>query len=152
VTIHRLEREQYLDRPVDRVFTFFAEARNLERITPSWLKFEVLTPEPIEMRVGTEIDYRLRFRGVPLRWTSRIEGWEPGQSFIDRQLRGPYGTWHHRHTFAAKGTGTIVRDVVDYALPLGAVGELAHPLFVRRDLERIFDYRHRAVLSLLAGG
>jgi ligand-binding SRPBCC domain-containing protein len=149
VNVHRLEREQYIDRPLEDVFDFFAEAHNLERITPPWLSFQVLTPDPIEMGVGALIDYRLRVHGLPLRWTSRIENWEPGRSFVDRQLRGPYGLWHHRHTFAERGGGTVVRDEVDYAMPFGAVGDLAHPLFVRRDLERIFTYRHEAVPRLL---
>jgi hypothetical protein len=150
VRVHRLEREQRIEQPLDEVFEFFAAARNLERLTPPWLSFEVLTPEPIEMRVGTLIDYRLRVHGIPLRWQSRIEEWEPGQSFIDRQIRGPYGLWHHRHTFAADGSATIVRDTVDYGLPLGALGDVAHPLFVRRDLERIFAYRRQAVIEALA--
>jgi ligand-binding SRPBCC domain-containing protein len=149
VSVHRLEREQYVDQPLPDVFAFFAEAHNLQRITPPWLSFQVLTPEPIEMGVGTLIDYRLRVHGVPLRWTSRIEEWEPGRRFVDRQLRGPYGLWHHRHTFAEAGRGTVVRDEVDYAMPLGALGDLAHPLFVRRDLERIFVYRHEAVPRLM---
>jgi ligand-binding SRPBCC domain-containing protein len=149
VNVHRLQREQYIERPPADVFRFFAEAHNLERITPPWLSFEVLTPDPIEMRVGALIDYRLRVHGIPLRWTSRIEDWEPGHSFVDRQLHGPYGLWHHRHTFAESGRGTVVRDEVDYAMPLGAFGDLAHPLFVRRDLERIFTYRREAVPRLL---
>lgn len=149
MNVHRLEREQYIDRPLGDVFHFFAEAHNLERITPPWLSFQVLTPDPIEMGVGVLIDYRLRVHGLPLRWTSRIEDWEPGHSFVDRQMRGPYGLWHHRHTFSEQGGGTVVRDEVDYAMPYGAVGDLAHPLFVRRDLERIFTYRHEAVPRLL---
>jgi ligand-binding SRPBCC domain-containing protein len=149
VNVHRLQREQYVGRPLADVFDFFAEAHNLERITPPWLSFTVLTPDPIEMGVGALIDYRLRVHGVPLRWTSRIEDWEPGRSFVDRQLRGPYGLWHHRHTFAEAGQGTVVRDEVDYAMPFGALGDLAHPLFVRRDLERIFTYRHEAVPRVL---
>jgi ligand-binding SRPBCC domain-containing protein len=149
VNVHRLQREQYVDRPLADVFDFFAEPHNLERITPPWLSFTVLTPDPIEMGVGALIDYRLRVHGVPLRWTSRIEDWEPGRSFVDRQLRGPYGLWHHRHTFAEAGQGTVVRDEVDYAMPFGALGDLAHPLFVRRDLERIFTYRHEAVPRVL---
>jgi ligand-binding SRPBCC domain-containing protein len=149
VNVHRLQREQYVARPLADVFDFFAEAHNLERITPPWLSFTVLTPDPIEMRVGALIDYRLRVHGIPLRWTSRIEDWEPGRSFVDRQLRGPYGLWHHRHTFAEEGQGTVVGDEVDYAMPFGALGDLAHPLFVRRDLERIFTYRHEAVPRLL---
>jgi ligand-binding SRPBCC domain-containing protein len=142
VKVHLLEREQRVEYPLDHVFEFFAAARNLERLTPSWLSFEVLTPEPIDMQVGTLIDYRLRLRGIPLRWTSRIEEWVPGRSFTDRQLKGPYGLWHHRHTFETDGEATIVRDAVHYGLPLGPLGELSHALFVRRDLERIFAFRH----------
>ncbi len=150
MSVHRLTREQHLDHPVAAVFAFFAEARNLERITPPWLSFNVLTADPIEMRVGTLIDYRLRVHRVPLRWTSRIEEWEPGRAFVDRQLRGPYGLWHHRHTFEPDDTGgTLVRDHVEYALPFGRLGTLAHALFVRRDLERIFAYRHEAVRRLM---
>lgn len=145
MTVHHLERRQYLEHPRDAVFEFFARAPNLERITPPWLRFELLTPEPIEMRVGTLIEYRLHVHRVPLRWTSRIEEWEPGRGFVDRQLRGPYGLWHHRHSFQAAGAGTVVLDQVDFALPLGPLGEVAHRLFVRRDLRRIFDYRHEAV-------
>lgn len=149
--VHQLQREQVLGHPVDEVFDFFAQAGNLERITPLWLSFTVLTPEPIAMRTGALIDYRLRVHGVPLRWTSRIEEWEPGRAFVDRQLRGPYALWHHRHTFEPAGAGTLVRDRVDYALPVGRLGDLAHPLFVRRDLERIFAHRQAAVERLLAG-
>jgi hypothetical protein len=149
VRVHRLEREQRLEQPLERVFEFFAAARNLEHLTPPWLRFEVLNAEPIEMRAGALIDYRLRVHRIPLRWTSQIEEWEPGRCFVDRQLRGPYGLWRHRHTFAVDGAGTVVRDSVDYGLPLGPLGELAHALFVRRDLERIFDYRRRAVTAAL---
>ncbi len=141
---HRLEREQVLPRRIDEVIAFFAEARNLERITPPWLVFRVLTPEPIEMRVGALIDYRLRVHGIRLSWTTRIEEWEPGAGFVDRQIAGPYRLWRHRHSFRARGDGTVVTDVVDYALPFGPLGDLAHRLFVRRDLERIFAYRHAA--------
>jgi len=144
VTHHRLQREQLLPRRIEEVIAFFAEARNLERITPPWLVFRVLTPEPIEMRVGILIDYRLRVHGIPLNWTTRIEQWDPGAGFVDRQIAGPYRLWHHRHTFRAQGDSTVVTDVVDYALPFGPLGELAHRLLVRRDLERIFAHRHAA--------
>jgi ligand-binding SRPBCC domain-containing protein len=147
--VHRLERRQRLGRPADEVFAFFARAHNLERITPSWLHFEVRGTEPGEMGEGTLIHYRLRLHGLPLRWTSRIEEWDPGRSFVDRQLRGPYRLWHHRHTFTDDGEGTLVGDEVHYALPLGRLGEIAHPLLVKPDLERIFDYRHAAVAGLL---
>ena len=150
MAVHRLERRQYLDRPLDEVFAFFAEARNLERITPPWLRFEVLTPEPVEMAVGGVIDYRLTLHGIPLGWTSQIEVWEPGRQFVDRALRGPFSLWHHRHRFASSDQGTIVADEVHYAPPLGRLGELAHPLLVARDLDRIFAYRHEAAQRILA--
>ncbi len=147
--IHRLAREQRVEAALDDVFEFFSVARNLERITPPWLRFEVITPEPIAMRTGTLIDYRLRLHGIPLRWRSRIEEWEPGRVFVDRQVRGPYRLWHHRHEFEPDGAATVVRDIVHYALPLGRVGALAAP-FVRRDLERIFDHRRERVRELSA--
>jgi ligand-binding SRPBCC domain-containing protein len=149
VTVHRLEHEQRVEAPLERVFEFFAAARNLERLTPAWLRFEVVTPGPITMRVGTLIDYHLRVHGVPMRWTSRIEEWDPGAGFVDRQVRGPYALWHHRHSFETAGTATWVRDDIHYGLPLGAAGRVAHRLFVRRDLERIFSYRQRAVSAVL---
>jgi ligand-binding SRPBCC domain-containing protein len=147
---HRLERAQVVRRSREEVFAFFARARNLESITPPWLRFEVLTPEPVAMRAGTLIEYRLRLHRLPLRWTSRIEEWEPGAAFVDRQVRGPYRLWHHRHEFAPHPDGTVVRDRVDYALGLGALGEVAGALVVHRDLERIFDFRRAAVARLLA--
>ena len=101
------------------------------------------------MHGGTMIEYRLRLRGVPLRWVSLIEEWEPGRRFVDRQLRGPYRLWHHTHEFAEHPDGTLVRDRVRYQIPLGPLGALAHAAFVRRDLDRVFDFRHAAVRRLL---
>lgn len=144
--VHRLEREQVVARPFGEVFQFFSAARNLELITPPWLAFEVLSAEPEPMREGTLISYRLKLRGVPLRWQSRIEEWEPGRRFVDMQVRGPYRLWRHRHEFEALDDGgTLVRDRVDYALPLGPLGSVAHAAFVGRDLEKIFDFRREAV-------
>ena len=149
MSAHRLEQEQFVARPLQEVFEFFARAGNLQRITPSWLQFSLDGPEPDPVRAGTLISYRLRLHGVPLRWVSRIEEWEPGRQFVDLQIEGPYRRWHHRHRFEAVDGGTKVSDRVDYELPLGPVGELAWALFVRRDLQRIFDHRRRAVAELL---
>jgi ligand-binding SRPBCC domain-containing protein len=141
----RLDREQLVHAPPEEVFGFFSRARNLEELTPPWLRFSVLTPEPIEMRTGALIEYRLRVRRVPLHWISRIEEWQPGRRFVDRQVRGPYRHLRHTHEFAADPRGTLIRDSVDYELPLGPLGALAHAAIVRRDLDRIFDYRRRRV-------
>jgi ligand-binding SRPBCC domain-containing protein len=148
--VHHLFREQLIDRPTDAVFGFFARAANLERITPPWLGFSLITPEPVSMGVGTLIEYRLHLHRIPLRWTSRIELWEPGRAFVDVQVKGPYRVWHHRHEFQPAGTGTLVRDHVTYALPFGPLGEVAHAAFVERDLARIFAFRHQVVAELLA--
>jgi ligand-binding SRPBCC domain-containing protein len=135
---YRLTRSLVVPRPLDEVFTFFGDARNLERLTPAFLNFKILTPQPIEMRPGTLIDYRISLRGLPMKWTSEITEWNPPYSFVDEQRRGPYRKWVHRHTFAEVPGGTEVRDGVDYDV-LG--GALIHTLFVKRDLEKIFNYR-----------
>jgi ligand-binding SRPBCC domain-containing protein len=149
VRVHVLERRQRLPIAVERAFAFYADARNLEAITPPWLGFRVDAAPP-ELRAGALIDYRLRLHGVPLRWRTRIAVWEPPHRFVDVQLRGPYELWEHTHTFAAAGPGAVeIGDRVRYRIPLGALGELAHRLFVRRDLQRIFDYRRAAVAERL---
>ncbi len=138
-----LEREQVLPGSPGEVFPFFADAHNLEAITPPLLGFRVITPDPIEMQVGTTIQYRLRLRGAGVSWLTSIQAWDPPHRFVDVQLRGPYALWHHTHTFEEMAAGgTRMRDVVRYALPLGRLGELAHRLFVRRDVEGIFSFRH----------
>ncbi len=149
--VHVLQREQHLPGPPEEVFAFFADARNLEAITPPLLRFRVLDAEPIRMRAGTLIRYRLRVRGVPLRWLTRIREWQPPGCFVDEQLRGPYALWEHTHAFAPdERGGTVMRDTVRYALPLGPVGSLAHRLLVRRDLEAIFDHRAARVAQLIS--
>jgi len=146
--VHVLTREQELPGPPEAVFPFFGDARNLEAITPPWLGFRVVTPEPIVMAPGTLIEYRLKLHGVPIRWRTTIAVWEPPHRFVDVQLNGPYRMWHHTHDFApvASGNGTLMRDTVRYALPFGPLGSLANRLLVRRDLDRIFDFRRAAVL------
>ena len=140
-----LERSQRLPGPPDQVFDFFADAHNLEAITPPFLGFHVVTPKPIAMDAGTLIEYRLRLHGLRLRWLTRIEVWEPGVRFVDRQLKGPYRLWHHTHSFEADGEDTLMRDVVRYSLPLGPLGELARLALVRRDLDRIFGFRRAEI-------
>jgi ligand-binding SRPBCC domain-containing protein len=139
---HTLRREQRLRGTPGAVFEFFADADNLEAITPPWLRFEIVTPRPIAMGVGALIEYGLVLHGLPISWLTRIEAWEPGVRFVDAQLTGPYRLWHHTHEFAPDGAGaTLMRDTVRYALPLGPLGEVAHRAFVARDLRRIFDFR-----------
>ncbi|HMN97093.1 MAG TPA: SRPBCC family protein [Phycisphaerales bacterium] len=137
------EAEQILPAPPEELWGFFADASNLERITPPWLRFRVLTPAPIAMRQGTIIDYRLRWRFLPIRWRTLISAWDPPNRFVDEQVRGPYRLWRHEHRFEPLGGGTRMIDRVEYRAPLAA---LSHPLVVRRDVEGIFAHR-RAILE-----
>lgn len=144
--IHSLDYNLSLPRPIEEVFSFFADARNLEAITPPWLRFRILTPGAIEMAVGTRIRYRLRLRGIPIVWESEITAWEKPVRFVDEQRRGPYRLWRHEHRFAAEDNGTAVADHVDYSVPGGA---LVHSLFVLPELRKIFDYRQKKIIQLL---
>jgi ligand-binding SRPBCC domain-containing protein len=153
VSIHVLERSQRVEVPVEQAFDFYVDALNLEPMTPPWLHFEVTTPGELRLRQGTLLDYKLRLHGVPVRWQTRIEAWEPPLRFVDTQRKGPYSLWEHTHLFEKDGeTATIIHDRVRYAIPLGPLGALAHLLFVRRDLRRIFDYRREAVSERLVLG
>lgn len=149
--IHLLERSQRVEVPAERAFEFYVDALNLEPMTPPWLHFEVTTPGELVLRQGARLDYKLRLHGVPVRWQTRIEAWEPPERFVDIQAKGPYALWEHTHLFEEDGDlATVIHDRVRYAVPLGPLGAVAHRLFVRRDLERIFDYRRKAASERLA--
>jgi ligand-binding SRPBCC domain-containing protein len=146
-----LEHQQVIGRPRSETFAFFADAFNLERITPAFLHFRILTPAPILMRAGTVLEYRLSLFGVAFRWKTLIERWAPEESFVDVQLDGPYSLWRHTHTFEEVGNDrTLVRDHVEYQVSFGVIGRLANALFVARTLEKIFVDRERMIDQLLA--
>src|SRR4051795_2939008 len=147
--VHVLRREQRLPGPPEAVFPFFADARNLEAITPPLLSFRLLTPTPVEMGVGTFLQYALRLRGVPVRWDTLIQAWEPPPRFVDVQVRGPYRLWHHTHELEPVAGGTLMRDTVRYAIGFGPLGEVARRAVVARDLDAIFAYRAERVPALL---
>jgi ligand-binding SRPBCC domain-containing protein len=136
--IHRFSSEIWLARPIEEVFAFFSDAGNLDSVTPPWLNFRLVTGRPIQMRAGAVIDYRLRVRGFPIRWRSKITAWKPPYKFVDEQILGPYRLWIHAHNFESRNRGTLVRDDVQYAVPLDW---LLHKFVVRPDVERIFAYR-----------
>jgi ligand-binding SRPBCC domain-containing protein len=140
---YRFQPEQYIPLPLEETFSFFSDAGNLERLTPPWLHFEILSA-PEEVRKDTLFDYRLRVRGIPIRWQSAIVEWQPPSRFVDEQRRGPYRLWRHEHVFEPLAGGTLVKDIVSYELRArGLLNQLANRLLVRPDLERIFDYRAR---------
>ena len=136
-----LKRQQIIDKPLDEVFNFFAKPENLAKITPPSLGFKMLSPSPVTMKEGALIDYTIRLWVIPVRWTTLITLFDPPHKFIDQQIRGPYSFWHHTHTFSKVGSGTSINDEVQYLLPLGILGNIAHGLWVKRQLKRIFAYR-----------
>lgn len=145
-----LKTSQSLDQSREEVFPFFADARNLERITPPELRFQIATPVPIDMRAGAVIDYRIHLFGLPLKWRTLISEWKPPFEFVDVQSRGPYAEWVHRHRFFPKADGgTLVEDQVRFRLPLSYLGWVGLPI-VKHQLRRIFSYRHEAISRLLA--
>lgn len=145
--------QQSLPGTPEQVFPFFADAFNLERITPPWLRFSVLTPGPIDVGEGTLIDYRLRLHGVPLRWHTRITGWDPPHRFSDEQISGPYRVWRHLHTLEPLAGGrTLSRDAVEYRIRGGrAVQAVAQRVLVERDLRAIFEYRRHRLAEIFPG-
>lgn len=145
--VRTLRFELWLPRPRPEIFNFFSDARNLESITPSFLHFHTLTPEPIEMKTGTLIDYKLRVRGFPMRWRTLISAWEPPFRFVDEQLRGPYRQWIHEHTFEEQDGGTLAVDEVRYAV-LG--GSIVDRLLVQRDVEAIFAFRQKRLREIFS--
>lgn len=146
---HILRRGLMIDLPREEVFNFFADAGNLERITPPELKFQIVTPQPIDIRQGALINYKLKMRGFPVKWRTEISVWKPPFEFVDRQLRGPYKQWIHRHLFTEIGPAqTHMADEVSYRLPVEPFGDIVHWI-VRRELDHIFDFRQKVVAEML---
>jgi ligand-binding SRPBCC domain-containing protein len=152
LTVYELRRQTFIPAPLPKVFEFFSAARNLGSITPSSLRFRMLTPEPIDLHSGAELRYSLRVRGIPVQWKTIIEKWNPPYEFTDYQAQGPYKLWHHTHLFREGDGGTWMEDVVRYGLPFGVLGRLAHWLVVRRDVEAIFEHRAEKIRELFGAG
>jgi ligand-binding SRPBCC domain-containing protein len=149
VSLYVFRRDQYIPAPRERVFEFFSDPRNLETITPPFLRFRILDPAPERIARGTLIRYRLSLYGIPIRWVSEISGWRPPEAFTDVQLSGPYAFWKHTHTLTVEGEGTRMTDEVRYR-PTRVLAGLVNALFVRRNVERIFDYRAARIQELFA--
>lgn len=142
---HILKRRQIIERPRDEVFEFFADASNLEEITPPELNFRIITEQPIDIKQGALIDYQLSLRGIPLTWKTEITTWNPPYEFVDTALKSPYKQWIHLHTFSVgEQNETIMEDIVRYRLPFEPLGDLAH-FIVKRELNYIFDYRYKVI-------
>lgn len=148
--IYSLEYNQFVAHPLEEVYAFFEKPENLEKLTPNSLGFEILTPSPIKMNVGRLIDYAIKIVGINFHWRTIITDYDKNNSFVDEQLKGPYAFWHHKHSFLASGDGTQINDVVHYSLPFGILGRIAHVLFVKKMLYRIFNHRQSVINTLFA--
>ena len=140
-----INTKQYINKPLEVVFEFFSKPENLEMITPESLSFNILTPIPIRMEKGSLIDYTIRLFGIPVHWRTLISDYEPPFRFVDQQIKGPYTFWHHTHTFQPVDGGVEIIDKVKYSLPLGWLGTLVHSIWVRKDLEKIFEHRKTVI-------
>jgi len=148
--VYELNVTHQIDAPLDKVFDFFSKPKNLSEITPAKLGFNILTPSPIKMEKGTLIDYTIKLAGIPLRWRSLITEYDPPKKFVDEQLNGPYSYWHHTHSFRAVNSGVEMNDVVRYAIPMGIIGRFMHAIWIKRDLNKIFNHRKQVIDNLLA--
>lgn len=146
--IYELRRTQLVPAPLPDVFRFFEDPKNLEQITPPFLRFRVLGATDEQVRLDTRIRYRLRWQIFPIGWESRISEYRQNVMFADEMLRGPYRRWYHRHYFDEVEGGVEITDIVEYELPLGPLGRLAHALVVERQLNEIFDYRRDVIARL----
>lgn len=145
---YTLQREQFIPRPLAEVAAFFADAGNLEILTPEFLHFKILTPLPIDMKTGALIDYQIRLFGIPFRWRTRIEDFDLPRKFVDTQISGPYKLWHHTHLFEEVEGGVKMTDIVKYQMPMGPIGWMVHALHVKKTLTTIFDYRFEKIRQL----
>jgi ligand-binding SRPBCC domain-containing protein len=148
--MRRFESSIWIPAPVETLFSFFSKAENLEKITPPWLRFKILTAVPVEMGEGTLLEYRLKLHGIPVSWQTQITNWNPPFQFVDVQLRGPYRKWVHTHTFTSRNDGTLVEDNVDYEVPGFFLEPLIHRYFVKPDISKIFEYRQNQLTKIFS--
>jgi ligand-binding SRPBCC domain-containing protein len=143
-----IEFVQWIPASLDEVFAFFSAASNLEKLTPPWLHFKIIGQSTPQIQKGTLIDYQLKLRGLPFKWKTLIEEWNPQHSFVDTQLKGPYKLWHHTHIFEAKDGGVLVTDRIRYEVPMGLIGDLVAGNYVKKDVTKIFNYRKKIISEI----
>ena len=143
--IYTFYNEQFVPSDMDTVFEFFSRPENLEKITPSSMGFNIITPSPIKMKEGAIIDYTVKIMGVPMRWRTMITSYKKNEYFVDEQLKGPYSYWHHRHSFKEVEGGVLIIDEITYALPIQAFRKIVHPVLIKPQIEQIFNFRFKTI-------
>lgn len=150
LNLKQIEFTHWIAAPLDDVFAFFSSASNLEKLTPPWLHFKITGQSTPQIQKGTLIDYKLRIHGIPCRWRTLIEEWNPKTCFIDTQLKGPYRIWHHTHSFKEENGGVLMTDTIKYEVPFGALGNLIAGNYVSKDIHKIFNYRKEIINQIFA--
>ncbi|GAB4175444.1 MAG: SRPBCC family protein [Calditrichia bacterium] len=148
---HIYQNEIFLPATLEQAFAFFQNVQNLAKITPPWVHFEIITPPPLDIYEGREYEYKLKVNGIPMHWKTLISVWEPPHRFVDVQLKGPYKTWVHEHSFFERENGVLMIDTVRYQLPLGFIGELIHIMQVKKFIKQIFEYRNQIISAVFSG-
>ena len=148
---YTLEKHQFITKSKKEVFDFFKTPENLEKITPKNLNFVIHTPSPISMNEGTLIEYRIKLLGIPIYWKTLINAYDPPKYFSDIQLKGPYSKWDHTHIFKECKNGTMMIDKIVYSIPFGIIGQIAHSIWVKEELNRIFNYRYDIIEKIFKG-
>lgn len=144
--MYQLKRQQLVKTDMATCWDFFSSPGNLQKITPKYMGFDVLTEVPEKMYEGLMIEYRVRpLLGIPMNWITEITHVKEHQFFVDEQRKGPYRIWHHEHHFETVDNGVLMSDIVSYELPYGILGKIAHPILVQRKLNEIFDFRFEIV-------
>lgn len=143
--IYEIKTSQFIKRPLAEVFEFFSRPENLAQVTPAKLHFRILTPQPLEMKQGAVIDYTIKLFKIFVHWRTLITAFEPPYRFVDEQIKGPYSYWHHNHIFKEVNGGVEIQDTVSYSIPFGLLGKLLHAVWIKRDLEGIFEYRKNVI-------
>ncbi|MBT3589663.1 MAG: SRPBCC family protein [Candidatus Marinimicrobia bacterium] len=146
--IYKITTKQIIKRPLVEIFAFFSRPENLSLITPDHLDFKILTPPPIEMKKGALIDYIIRIFKAPIHWQTLITSYEPPYKFVDKQIKGPYKYWHHTHTFVEGSDGVEIHDEIQYSVPFGIIGKLLHAIWIKNNLNYIFEYRREVIHNL----
>lgn len=143
---YQLKTETSIKSDINSLWDFFSSPNNLKDITPKKLNFKIKTEVPEKMYSGLMIGYTVSpILSIPLNWLTEITQLKEKEYFVDEQRIGPYKLWHHEHIFEVKAEMVIMKDIVTYSMPCGILGRLAHWLFIKKEIEKIFGYREKII-------
>ena len=147
--IYTLHKKQNLPITIDQAWEFLSSPKNLKTITPDYMSFDILSGAEKPMFPGQIIQYIVTpILGIKTKWVTEITHVKDKEYFVDEQRFGPYALWHHKHFIKEINNGVEMEDIIDYKIPMGILGQLAHPFLVKPKLEEIFEYRQKKLIEL----